>query len=435
MSEDAQRTLSSLWTQAPDGHLTPWSQAKAWALNEVWSELHKDKLYGRNEWIAQRLYVKGPGKKHPTNAAISQFLKKVADDPDWFPGKIGGSGSLGGRPPVLSQTNQRAIARSSMALKERGVEPTYPLIIAQCPNAARNPHTGEPVCKHVVYDILERLCYDVHPDCPWTHLPRASKTALTPGDMEKRLKFGKYMEGLKHSAAWYSRHVVWTDVCNDVLPKTEKKATQQALARKGGSGWMSPGCQTLPCNLRGKKEDLKLCGSECVRVFWMPILARGKFHLELLGSAFPGDNTLGMAMFVRRLRAAINARFRDEQPDIVFVDRGGGFYDGTGKITAEYQAALRENDFKAFHGPEASIQPGRSGDLWLHETTVSWTRERLKRTLPPDPWQEPEEAFGKRLKLAAEYVNKNYDVASLCAEMPERMRVLVHEKKGGKLRK
>ena len=92
MSDDAQRQMSLLWTQGPKGHLTPWSQAKAWALAEVWAELHGERTYGRNEWIAQRLYVKGPGDKHPSNAAISQLLKKMDEDKDWFPGKIGGSG-------------------------------------------------------------------------------------------------------------------------------------------------------------------------------------------------------------------------------------------------------------------------------------------------------------------------------------------------------
>ena len=54
MSDDTQRHLSLLWTQGPVGHLTPWSQAKAWALAVVWSEQHGTCTYGRNERIAQR---------------------------------------------------------------------------------------------------------------------------------------------------------------------------------------------------------------------------------------------------------------------------------------------------------------------------------------------------------------------------------------------
>ena len=281
---------------------------------------------------------------------------------------------------------------------------------------------------------MERFCYDVDPSCPWVHKSRASKAALTTQDMEKRLVFGKHMESLKLTSEWYAQHVVWTDICNDVLPKTQRRSNLQALARKGGSGWMSPGSEALACNMRGKKEDLKLCGTECLRVFWMPILARGKLHLELLGSAFPGDRKEGMPTFVHKLRKAINARFRHDRPGIV-VDRGGGFYDGTGRMTLEFETALETHAFKAFRGTHASLQPGQSGDLWLHETAAAWVRNRLKRTLPKNPREETEAAFGKRLKRAQDYVNENYDVAALCLEMPERLRTLVHDKKGGRLAK
>ena len=117
------------------------------------------------------------------------------------------------------------------------------------------------------------------------------------------------------------------------------------------------------------------------------------------------------------------------------MDRGGGFYNGTGRITTEFKQALRANDFTAFHGDDAKGQPGRSGDLWLHETSVSWIRERLERSLPKDPWNESEEAFTKRMKKAVEYVNREHNVPGLCREMPSRMRDLVHVTRGDRLRK
>ena len=86
----------------------------------------------------------------------------------------------------------------------------------------------------------------------------SSKEALTEAEISKRLQFGKHMESLRHGAEWYFRHVVWTDVCNDVLPITERKCLLQAQARKGGAGWMSAGSETQSYNLRGKKEQLKL---------------------------------------------------------------------------------------------------------------------------------------------------------------------------------
>ena len=155
-SEESQRQLATLWKTAREGNLSPWSQAKAWGLKYAWELTHKDGTeYGRNTWIASHLYVEGgKPKKHPTEQAIGQVIKKMTD-PEWFPGKICGGGTLGGRPPVLSETNQSVIARSAMALKDKGIEPTYPLVIAQCSNAAFNPETGEFVCKQVIYSIFE----------------------------------------------------------------------------------------------------------------------------------------------------------------------------------------------------------------------------------------------------------------------------------------
>ena len=69
---------------------------------------------------------------------------------------------------------------------------------------------------------------------------------------------------------------------------------------------------------------------------------------------------------------------------------------------------------KAFHGDDASMQPGHSGDLWLHETAVSWMRHRLRVTVPQEPWRETEAQYESRLKAAAAYINEHHDVEGLC---------------------
>ena len=51
-------------------------------------------------------------------------------------------------------------------------------------------------------------------------------------------------------------------------------------------------------NMRGKKQELVLAGKECLRVYWMPVLARGKLHIEMLGSDFRGDHVDGMPLCV-----------------------------------------------------------------------------------------------------------------------------------------
>ena len=97
--------------------------------------------------------------------------------------------------------------------------------------------------------------------------------------------------------------------------------------------------------------------------------------------------------------------------------------------------ARRENGFGAFHGANASIQPGQSGDLMLHETAVSWIRRRMAQTLPIEPWRESEVGWGKRLKDAVVHINNKHDIEGLCREMPGRMHELVHDTMGDRLRK
>ena len=141
-----------------------------------------------------------------------------------------------------------------------------------------------------------------------------------------------------------------------------------------------------------------------------------------------------MPTFVRKLRAPLNARIRSDPPCTVLVDLGGGFYQA-GAITSEFKTALRGHELQAFHCDDARIQPGHSGDLWLHETAVSWVRQRLRLTLPKEPWAETSEAFEARLKAAAAWVNGNHDVEGLCREMPSRMHDLVYKFKGSRLDK
>ena len=130
----------------------------------------------------------------------------------------------------------------------------------------------------------------------------------------------------------------------------------------------------------------------------------------------------------------VNTRFRADQPETVFVDLGCGFYQG-GNITDELKKALREHHLKPFHGDDASVQPARSGDLWPHETAVSWMRQRLRVTVPPEPWTESVDYYEGRLKAAATWVNDHHNVDGLCKEMPQRMHDLVYVTRGARLDK
>lgn len=427
-----ENALRDAWLKGSGPRLGAKGEALAWALRVAWrAQSHGD--HGMLTFVQQNV-PKMDGEP-PRLDALSALFKKIDRDEAWFPGKLGGRGA-GGRPAAISQVNQAVLARSAMALKKRGVEPTYTALVARNPEATRSPHTGEPVQKKSVYKVLRSRCYDdeAAPEDTWVHAARNSKAALTLAQMQDRLNWAVWMESLRHQQAWFFRRVVWTDICNKILPRTEKKAAEQALARKGKRGWGSKGCKGHSRNLVGKKEVLKQNSWGTVRVFYAPVLARGKLHVALLGNAFPGETPAGAAMVVAKVKATLNVHHRGaSQPDVVFTDRGQGFFAiANGQITSEYAAALREHGLKAFMGSNAARQPGDLKELMLHETAVAWLTQRLTATTPARAWEEPPEQFGGRLKDAAAYVNDHYGVEALCRALPARVRKL-REREGGRL--
>ena len=258
--------------------------------------------------------------------------------------------------------------------------------------ATRNPETGEPVNKKAVYGVLRDRCYDDEekPEDTWTHQARNSKKALSESEMVARFNWSLWLLSLHHQAAWFFRRLLWTDICNKILPRTEKKATEQSLARKGPRGWGSSGSKGHSRNLVGKKESLKQNSWGTIRFFYARVLSRGKLSVSLLGEAFPGENPAGAALLVAKVRATLNIHHRgDDQPDIFFTDTGQGFFNiQTGKITEEYSEALRAHGLQAFMGTDASRQPGDLKEMMLHETAVAWITHRLKVTTPARAWEE-----------------------------------------------
>lgn len=129
---------------------------------------------------------------------------------------------------------------------------------------------------------------------------------------------------------------------------------------------------------------------------------------------------------LRKVRSALNIRFQGTTPPrMLFTDRGNGFYNaGTGRITETYRKALRTHGLQAFFATDASAQPGQLQELMLHETAVSWMRDRLAKTMPRTPWQETPEQYGARLKVCAAHINANHDVDQLCRDLPKRLREL-----------
>lgn len=352
---------------------------------------------------------------------------------DRFPGK----NSQENYGPARALTGQKvsAIARAAQAMKARGTEPTYSAIVAACPQATNNEETSAPVDKKRVYTVFRENCKDPDADENWCHKARYSKIALTDDQIAKMYAFGVYVQNMGRTQVYFYNHLLWTDICNSVLPRSEKKSSEQALARKGKKGWMSPGCELHSPNLRGAKESEKQNSWDTVKIWWAPVLTRGKLHVEIMDAGFPGENQDGATILVGKVRAAVNKRFQGgvTQPDILWTDRGKGFYSpNNGVITGKYKSALNENHFKAALGDNGSVQPGNLQELMLHETAVAWIRLRLARSVPAKAWEETREAYTTRLKKICDEINGTLDVEGLCRSFLERIAKLI-DREGGRL--
>ena len=68
---------------------------------------------------------------HPRKQSLHEFFAKVAEDPDWFPGKH--CGKKRGPTPLLTKAKRRALAQCAMKIKERGDVPTAEEVVQHCP--------------------------------------------------------------------------------------------------------------------------------------------------------------------------------------------------------------------------------------------------------------------------------------------------------------
>ena len=73
MGESQQELLREAWLGGREGHLSALSEAKAWALREIWYAEEKPD-YGLATFVAQRVEKVGGG--HPGDSAIVKLFKK-----------------------------------------------------------------------------------------------------------------------------------------------------------------------------------------------------------------------------------------------------------------------------------------------------------------------------------------------------------------------
>ena len=81
----------------------------------------------------------------------------------------------------------------------------------------------------------------------------------------------------------------------------------------------------------------------------------------------------------------------------------------------------------------ASLYGADIPDVLLHETAVSWIRQRLYVTAPARRWEETPAELATRLEGAAAYANDEYNVSGLCRKLSKRLTTLVKETNGDRL--
>ena len=84
MAEARQEALRAAWLGGTQGHLSAMSEARAWALREVYLEMGKPK-WGLNTFVASRITKVGGGA--PGVSAVAKFFARVDADGDWYPGR------------------------------------------------------------------------------------------------------------------------------------------------------------------------------------------------------------------------------------------------------------------------------------------------------------------------------------------------------------
>lgn len=71
----------------------------------------------------------------PSRNTIRLWRETFAEDPDWYPGKQSSDCKKSGRKKTITAQQEATLAKSAMALKAHGVEPTAAAVKAQAPVA------------------------------------------------------------------------------------------------------------------------------------------------------------------------------------------------------------------------------------------------------------------------------------------------------------
>ena len=276
-----QSTLASLWHDAPEGRLSPLEQMRAVCLRDAQMQLSGKVNHAQ---IASSLCVKSNDKRrkvHPNRDSVRVLLEKVDADKDWYPGKT--YQTRFGPAPLLTAQKRKNIAKSMMATKEEGEEPSYDLAIQRCPKATLNPVTQLPFTEKYIRKVFTEDCYDVSPKNPWRFQRCLQKTWL-PSEMRDERRTWACNE-IKNArpGVWYFNNIIWFDPCSKIIPAGPKKAADQKQAEKGDMRYVSDDAREYSRNLKGPKYAKTQKGWGDQRYHWVLVLTRGVADVEVPG--------------------------------------------------------------------------------------------------------------------------------------------------------
>ena len=415
------------WISGKQGSLAPWAQAQVWGLHVMAKKLD---VKVSNGDIAAMVTKVGGG--HPCQQAIAQWRSIFDEDPDWYPGQQNEEAQKRGPKRKFTVQKQMAIAKSAMALKAAGEEPTVDAVRARCPTASINPDTGNVFDDKLILEVFRTRCYDNDPEHPWKHQNALQKTSLPANQIKARFDWSKEMERLGHTEGWFHRHCIWFDPCYTIIPGTARTEHNHEQARYGkGKRWISDDARRYSRNLMPSEFAKKQKSNGDTKVWWMIVVSRDKVKLHFLGEAWEQTGHC-FALFLKDLPGILDKMFGKSavKPRVLFTDRGPGMYQGApGTIIQAYKDAVHKNGFRTFVGDDASWQPGDLSDLFMHETVAAWAAHYFKN----HPLKAKSlETVKKRLSECEAYCN-TCEVSDLTHSLPRRIAEL-RKNKGDRLK-
>ena len=167
---------TEFWTSGKKGSLSPWSQAKVWALATLGEEY---KLGLSHADISRKVWTVGRPRKHPSKQAIRKLHVQFRNDGGWFPEKLSEAVEKRGPKRKFTPQKQLAVKRAMETAKQAGIDPSVPLALQRCPTATVNAETNMPFDKKLILNVMKTQCNDFDAHEIWGRLIPVSKTALS----------------------------------------------------------------------------------------------------------------------------------------------------------------------------------------------------------------------------------------------------------------